>query len=258
MKPKKVIKLFLFFLLISKGYLYGQLPAIITKGKITFERRVNAYALLRDHFDLPDNQRFQQFTIQYKAANPQLHKTSFDLYFNDSLSFYTPTKTEHSSDQFIDVIASGNSVFTNLHTLQKLSEKSVADNQYIIKEPLGKIKWRYTNDTREILGFHCHRANAIILDSVYVVAFYTDQITSKSGPESFWGLPGMILQIALPGNYIVWEAKRVIAENVPGADFDFKPKGVQSNPEALEKAAASFLTSNIGFALNWFLLTTRL
>ena len=237
---------------------YGQLPTMISKGKITFERKVNAYGLLRDNFDIADNSRLQQFSDQYKASYQQFHKSAFELYFNDSMSFYTPVKTVNSSDQFIDVIASGNSVLTNFHTLQHLSDKSLADNHYVIKAPLQKIKWRYTNDTREILGFHCHRANAIILDSIYVVAFYTDQITSRSGPESFWGLPGMILQIALPGNYIIWEAKKVVAQDLPAKTFDFRPKGDKSSPEALTKAAESFLNNNIGFVVNWFLLMTRL
>ena len=42
------------------------------------------------------------------------------------------------------------------------------------------------------------KAVAKICDSVVVVAFYTDQILVKGGPESFNGLPGMILGLAIP------------------------------------------------------------
>jgi GLPGLI family protein len=31
------------------------------------------------------------------------------------------------------------------------------------------------------------------MDSVFIVAFYTDQIVTSGGPESFNELPGMIL-----------------------------------------------------------------
>jgi GLPGLI family protein len=48
-----------------------------------------------------------------------------------------------------------------------------------------------------IAGFNCRRANAMIMDSIYVVAFYTDEILTTGGPESFSGLPGMILGVAL-------------------------------------------------------------
>lgn len=236
----------------------GQLPTMITQGKITFERKVNAYGLLRDHFNFPDNQRFQQFSEQYKANYPQFHEAYFDLYFNDSLSVYMPDKAPASIDHFIDVIASGNTILHNLHTLQSVSSKSIAGTDYLIKQPLKNIKWRYTNDTREILGFHCHRANAIILDSIYVVAFYTDQITAKAGPESFWGLPGMILEIALPNNYILWEAKKVTAEAVAQKIFSVEPKGAKSSEAALMTAADTFLKANIGVVINWFLLITQL
>ncbi len=51
-----------------------------------------------------------------------------------------------------------------------------------------KITWKITDEMREIAGFSCRRANAIMLDSIYVVAFYTDQIPVSGGPESFSGL----------------------------------------------------------------------
>ena len=48
-----------------------------------------------------------------------------------------------------------------------------------------------------------------ICDSVYVVAFYTDQILVNSGPESFSGLPGMILGLAVPRLHTTWFATKV-------------------------------------------------
>jgi GLPGLI family protein len=47
------------------------------------------------------------------------------------------------------------------------------------------------------------------MDSIYVVAFYTDQIPVSGGPESFTGLPGMILGIALPYEHITWFATKI-------------------------------------------------
>jgi GLPGLI family protein len=60
------------------------------------------------------------------------------------------------------------------------------------------VEWKITNDTRDIAGFECKKATAIIMDSVYIIAFYTDQITCSGGPLSFCNLPGMILGIAIP------------------------------------------------------------
>ncbi|RZL63627.1 MAG: GLPGLI family protein, partial [Pedobacter sp.] len=49
---------------------------------------------------------------------------------------------------------------------------------------------------------------------VYVVAFYTDEIPVSGGPETFSGLPGMILGVALPYEHITWFATSVTAAPV--------------------------------------------
>ena len=48
-----------------------------------------------------------------------------------------------------------------------------------------------------------------ICDSVVVVAFYTDEILASTGPESFGGLPGTILGLAIPRLYTTWFATKV-------------------------------------------------
>ena len=58
-------------------------------------------------------------------------------------------------------------------------------------------------------GYTCRRANALMMDSIYVVAFYTTQIPVSGGPESFNGLPGMILGVALPHENLSWFATKV-------------------------------------------------
>jgi GLPGLI family protein len=48
----------------------------------------------------------------------------------------------------------------------------------------------------DILRLPLPSSNGLTLDSIYVVAFYTDKISVSGGPESFGCLSGMILQVA--------------------------------------------------------------
>ncbi|MGZ3819475.1 MAG: GLPGLI family protein, partial [Mucilaginibacter sp.] len=80
---------------------------------------------------------------------------------------------------------------------------------FLVNDSTRKIKWKITDETREIAGYTCRRANAIMLDSIYVVAFYTTNIPVSGGPESFSGLPGMILGVALPHENVAWFATKV-------------------------------------------------
>jgi GLPGLI family protein len=42
-----------------------------------------------------------------------------------------------------------------------------------------------------------------------VVAFYTDEIIPSGGPESFGGMPGMILGLSIPRLYTTWFATKL-------------------------------------------------
>ena len=69
---------------------------------------------------------------------------------------------------------------------------------YRLDDSLLNIEWRITNDTRTIAGFECRKAVGRFFDTLYVVAFYTEEIIAPAGPGNYNGLPGMILGVALP------------------------------------------------------------
>jgi GLPGLI family protein len=66
------------------------------------------------------------------------------------------------------------------------------------------------------------------LDSIYVVAFYTDEIHVSGGPESFHGLPGMILGVAVPHENVTWFATKV-TETVDSKNIVPPKKGKEVN-----------------------------
>jgi GLPGLI family protein len=73
-----------------------------------------------------------------------------------------------------------------------------------------KIEWRLVpNEVRQIAGFTCRKAQAVIFDSVYVFAFYTDEIITPGGPMGIQGLPGMILGITIPRMFTSWIATKL-------------------------------------------------
>lgn len=206
-------------LLVSSGS--AQSTAIIHQGEIEFEKRINAYAILNEYYS-SDNAK--QFASQYKATNPQFGITSYTLLFNDNRSLYTPTSNTADMPK-LPLLTRLNIVYSDLVKHISFYKKRVYSEEFLVSDSLRHVRWKITDETKEIAGFICRRANAIIMDSVYVVAFYTDQIAPKSGPESFTGLPGMILGISLPHEHLTWFATRVVNRDVP--DSDIKPPTAQ-------------------------------
>lgn len=106
------------------------------------------------------------------------------------------------------------------------------DDKYILKDSLSKVTWRFTDEYRNIAGFECRRVNGATPDSLYLVAFYTDQIPVSGGPALSHGLPGMILGLAIPEMHIQYWATNVAYHNelVP---TDWKDK--KSKPMTLDE-----------------------
>ena len=157
-----------------------------------------------------------EFSEALKSNTTKYKYSFFDLYFKGPQTLYKPgKKAEQASNNFIMDIANENIVFSDLEQGISTSQKQVFETRYLISDSILKINWKLTTDTRKIAGFNCRKATAIIMDSVYVFAFYTDEILTSGGPEGFSGLPGMILGIAIPRLNATWFATKLELTAVP-------------------------------------------
>ncbi|MGZ3756908.1 MAG: GLPGLI family protein [Mucilaginibacter sp.] len=220
-------------LLLTCNFLFAQQARFVTSGTIEFEKTVNMYAVIKsdiDEKDVFDNMAFDAF----KKNNPQFKKLKSTLTFGDNKSLYTPVVPEESSRKMGDVFADQiNNTFTDIKNHSTIIHKEIYSDEFLVKDSLRKIKWKITDETREIAGYTCRRANGLIMDSVYVVAFYTNKIPVSGGPESFTGLPGMILGVALPHENMTWFATKVTDVPVPPTALATPKKGKPTNRKQL-------------------------
>ncbi len=104
--------------------------------------------------------------------------------------------------------------FFNYDTDKYKMQKNVEGSILTIADSIPKLKWKLVNENRVIAGFNCRKAYAVMLDSVYVFAFYTEEITLPGGPATFHGLPGTILGVTIPRLYTSWIATKVMVNDV--------------------------------------------
>ena len=236
--------LFILFLLTAARRSDAQNSIFLSQGKIEFERKVNQYAQTEATTD-PNDDSWAEF--RKKLQGNQFKTDYFDLLFTGEKTLYHPGR--ESSDKLTQIFfqppAQDNVVYTDLNNARSISQKRVFDQLFLVQDSTRQIKWKITDETRTIAGFACRRANALIMDSVYVVAFYTDEILTSGGPESFSGLPGMILQIALPHEHVTWVATKVEAVTIPGTTVTAPVKGKKETDVSL-KAAVMELMKNWG------------
>jgi len=194
---------------------HAQNTIFLSHGKIEYERRVNVFAQIGN-----DDDQWSEFR---KKLSNHFKTSYFDLLFTRDKSLYRPGRESADREvfNFWQSPAQDNIVWSDLDNVKAVSQKNVFEQAFLVQDTLRRIKWKITDETRVIAGFACRRANAIIMDSIYVVAFYTDEILTGGGPESFTGLPGMILGVSLPHQHISWFATKV--EAIPVGENQVTP-----------------------------------
>jgi GLPGLI family protein len=135
-----------------------------------------------------------------------------------------------------DGAAEDNVWFNDYSTNNFANYKFVIDNNYLLSGELMKIEWKLSpNENRVIAGFNCRKATGVIFDSVYIFAFYTDEIMISGGPMGINGLPGMILGLTIPRMYTSWIATKLQVNNVDTKKIVVPLKGKKKAATELEK-----------------------
>ena len=194
----------------------GSKAQYTTAGKIEYERKVNIYAQMEEMGD--ENGWFEKI----KSQIPKFQSSFFDMVFDTARSIYKPGKEAPGNNTF-KMFGGGpateNIVLTDFAAGKVKAQKTIYEQKFMVEDSARKIDWVGKDEIRTIADFKCHKAVGKICDSVYVVAFYTEDIVVSGGPEMFGGLPGMIMELAIPRLHTTWTADKV--ELVPPKETDF-------------------------------------
>ena len=162
--------------------------------------------------------------------------TYFDLTFKDGKTLYKKGRDADTKGIFWnDDIFLQDVVYTDYTTRNYVKRKQVFEQGFLLSDSLLKVEWRITPDTRDIAGFTCHKAVGRFNDSIYVVAFYTDEILIPGGPMMFNGLPGMILGLAIPRMSTTWFATKLELIDPKGNLFVPPAKGKKTTQKEMEE-----------------------
>ena len=216
----------------------GSAQQFISEGKIEYEMRVNNHRMFGDGIwgEMLKN-RVANFSTYY-----------YNLFFKDNKALYKfDRENEKDKIPFGDNNREDNIWYNDYIAGTFTHQKFVFDNIYLLSDSLMKINWKLVpNETRDIAGFNCKKAQGIIFDSVYVFAFYTDEITASGGPMGIHGLPGMIMGITIPRMFTSWIATKVevngVNTNIVSAPIKGKKKDPQELKTTLEKVTKDWGT----------------
>jgi|SRR5688500_2678847 len=214
------MKLLINLIMLACPFILKAQQKFINEGKIVYERRINI------HRQFDDEEMNSEWFKELIKRQPPFHSSTFTLGFKNNQTIYKLSgELEKLEWAWIMGPAKENVIITDFDKQSRQSMKNVFETNFLVSDSIGKIEWKITEEKRTIAGLDCRKAVGRICDSVYIVAFYTDEIAVSGGPESFEGLPGMILGIAIPRLHTTWFANKVQLTEPVAKDFEINTRG---------------------------------
>jgi GLPGLI family protein len=135
---------------------------------------------------------------------------------------------------FSSMMGGGGTFYKNIKDKAYTVDKEFMGKEFLVKDSLPKLKWKMESETKQIGGYTCSKATATrkpsksdfrnlrpkkdddkkegakkpaddkktnFMDEVdlpkeiTVIAWYAPEIPVSQGPENYWGLPGLILEV---------------------------------------------------------------
>lgn len=200
----------------------------IDKGMIEYEVKVNNHKAMGEG----------TWADMMKDRIPKLSGSYYQLTFNTGKSIYLFNRKDEKTKSPWAGEGEDNVWYNDYKSENFVQQKSVFGDTYILTDSLIRIDWKMTNETREIAGFNCRKAVGKLFDSVYVFAFYTDEITVSGGPMGLHGLPGMILGVTIPRMFSSWVATKLEINGVNYNALNTPPsKGKKKKAKELQETA---------------------
>lgn len=164
----------------------------------------------------------------FEEAMKKASEKQYLLLFNKTECLYEEQqkldKPEASNGMSVSIsFSSAGKKYLNVKDKNSIVEDNIFGKEFLIVEPLIKPEWRLIGETKKIGDYDCFKAELVIPvsekqkkeyeeflkneekkpalfkmekpEDKVVTAWYTPEIPVSFGPDNYWGLPGLILEV---------------------------------------------------------------
>lgn len=171
----------------------------------------------------------------------KMFEKTFILNFDKSASIYKEEEKLEEPGQnggmrmMTSFMGGGGTYYKNIKEKTYTVDKEFMGKEFLVKDSLPKLNWKMESETRQIGGYTCYKATALmpvsktdfknyrlkkkdetkkeeeakkeepkktnfmddveIPTEILITAWYTPEIPVSQGPDNYWGLPGLILEV---------------------------------------------------------------
>ncbi|WP_026704464.1 GLPGLI family protein [Flavobacterium soli] len=132
------------------------------------------------------------------------------------------------------MMGGGGTTYKNVKEKVYLVDKEFMGKEFLVKDSLPQLEWKMESETKQIGGYTCYKATALkpvnksdfrnfrpkedkgdkkeekketekttnfmddfeLPKEILITAWYAPEIPINQGPENYWGLPGLILEVS--------------------------------------------------------------
>lgn len=165
-----------------------------------------------------DSTKFSsEMQSQMKAMLAQALQKEYSLSFNKSESLFKEVEKLNKGagmnlGMFSSMISGvSGMLYKNTSTGQVLDQVEFFGKMFLIKDTLEKPEWKLGKESKQIGKYTCYKATRTDQQvkttfdedgkessdtlEVEIVAWYTPMVPVSTGPEEYWGLPGLIMEV---------------------------------------------------------------
>jgi len=220
------------------------------QGRIVYERTTKLQIQIND--------------AAFQNSLPQERKDKFELLFSGNKTLWRAVEDDspesdmsfdNGSGAHVKIMVNGSNdvTYSDLTDLKKIEQKEVFAKTFIVEDSIRNLKWKLGSDTKKIMGYDCRMASSQkiqptmkvtmdngemkrqeVMDTITIVAWFTDAIPGFGGPESYQAqLPGTILEVDINNG----KSHFIALELSPKVDVKEikEPKGKRITPEEFKK-----------------------
>jgi GLPGLI family protein len=183
-------------------------------------------------------------------GNPEGYSNKMKLTFNGNESLYEVDNSEDVAGDY-----SGRNdflIYRNFKEKTILEFLGTLGKTYLIKDELKMPKWRVMNELKEIQGHMCMKA--VTQDTVKnheVIAWFAADIPVSAGPETYFGLPGLILGLEINNGLVLMEAEKLELKDGPlTVTLPKKMKGKEIDLSTYNNMVQEHIKNSIGSRRN--------
>jgi GLPGLI family protein len=116
----------------------------------------------------------------------------------------------------------GSTLYKNIADQSFLEQQDMMGKAYLVKDMLEPVEWELSEETKKVGNYTAQKASFTkivdskrfstgmtemenVKDTLQVTVWFTPEIPVAHGPENFFGLPGLILEVQNQGRTLICE-----------------------------------------------------